>query len=71
MDKNVFDIWHKDYSFILFLKAKKIIGDSHAAEDIVQNTFVSALKSIDSFDDRCNPFTLARVYIETKSDRLY
>ena len=55
MDKNVFDIWHKDYRLILFVKAKKIIGDSHAAEDIVQNTFVSAWKSKDSFDDRCKP----------------
>ena len=55
MDKNVFDIWHKDYRFVLLLKAKKIIGDSHAAEDIVQNTFVSAWKSIDNFDDKCKP----------------
>lgn len=55
MDKNALDVWHKDYRFILLLKAKKIIGDSHAAEDIVQNTFVSAWKSIDNFDDRCRP----------------
>ena len=55
MDKNVFDIWHKDYRFVLLIKAKKIIRDSHAAEDIVQNTFVSAWKSIDSFDNRYEP----------------
>ena len=55
MDKNVFDIWHKDYRFVLLLKAKKIIGDSHAAEDIVQNTFISAWKSIDNFDYKCKP----------------
>jgi RNA polymerase sigma-70 factor (ECF subfamily) len=55
MNKNVFNIWYKDYRFVLFLKAKKIIGDGHSAEDIVQNTFVSAWKSIDHFDDRCKP----------------
>lgn len=55
MDKNILDIWYSDYRFILLSKAKKIIGDSHAAEDIVQNTFVSAWKSINNFDNRCKP----------------
>jgi RNA polymerase sigma-70 factor (ECF subfamily) len=55
MDKNIFDAWYKDYRLLLLARARKIINDNHAAEDIVQNTFVSAWKSIENFDDNCKP----------------
>lgn len=55
MEKDILDIWYKEYYFLLWMNAEKLIGDSQAAEDVVQNTFISAWKNIGSFDDSCKP----------------
>lgn len=40
------------YKFLL-----KLCGDAHQAEDLMQDTFVKAIQSVDSFDNRCKFIT--------------
>ena len=44
------DLWVKNYADILFSFAMKRVNDQEVAQDLVQDTFLGALKSQKSFD---------------------
>lgn len=49
--------WVKEYSNALFAYALQKIGDTHIAEDLVQDTFLAAATSMDLFEGRSSPKT--------------
>ncbi len=49
--------WVKLYSADLHLWAKRKTRDPQAAEDLVQETFIAALRGADKFEGRSNPRT--------------
>ena len=53
----LFDLWVDDHSDVLYRFALVRVQNSTIAEDLVQDTFVAALKSIDSFRNQSSPKT--------------
>ena len=45
---------YKDYFHDIFLYIRSLAGDEHLAEDITQETFFKAMKSVDSFRGDCD-----------------
>jgi len=45
---------YKDYFHDVFLYIRSLAGDEHLAEDITQETFFKAMKSVDSFRGDCD-----------------
>ena len=46
------EFWVEEYSDYLFGFAYSRLNDSHKAEDVVQETFLAAVKALDKFDGR-------------------
>lgn len=56
-DKNEITTWVRTYTQELFVYATSKINDQQTAEDIVQNTFLAALESVDKFERKSSPKT--------------
>ena len=50
-------VWLTEYGDTLFRYAKKRVGDRDAAEDLVQDTFLAALRSATEFEGRSKVLT--------------
>lgn len=50
-------VWLTEYGDILFRYAKKRVGDRDTAEDLVQDTFLAALRSSSEFEGRSKVLT--------------
>ena len=48
--EKIYNMYFKD----VFLYARVLTGNEHIAEDITSETFIKAIKSIDSFEGRCD-----------------
>jgi len=48
--ENIYNMYFKD----VFLYARVLTGNEHIAEDITSETFMKAIKSLDSFEGRCD-----------------
>jgi RNA polymerase sigma-70 factor (ECF subfamily) len=49
-DKNKFAVLRKKYYYLVYSLVKKMINDHDDAEDIMQESFVKAYNSLDSFN---------------------
>ena len=56
-NKDLIAKWALDYTEPMYSWTVNRVSDSNVAEDLVQDTFLSALKSIDSFQGKSNPKT--------------
>jgi RNA polymerase sigma-70 factor (ECF subfamily) len=54
MEEEVFARWMIEHNDVIYRCARRLLGDAHRAEDIVQDTFGSAWKSRHLFDHQRN-----------------
>ena len=55
MDKEFHEIYEK-YSTDLYAFILKMCGNEHLAKDILQDTMLKAMTSIDDFNEKCSIF---------------
>jgi RNA polymerase sigma-70 factor (ECF subfamily) len=58
--------WVKDYGNRLFAYALLRVKNNQVAEDLVQDTFLSAVKNVESFEGRSSPYTWLYAILKNK-----